>query len=77
MAELVQDMDGYLGHESARGPDGFGITVSYWRDEASIEAWKRQVEHLGAQARGKAGWYTSYALRVGTVERHHGKAWEP
>lgn len=76
MRELVVGMDGFLGMESVRGADGFGITVSYWRDEASVAAWKRQVEHLKAQAQGRARWYTRYALRAGTVERETGKGWK-
>lgn len=69
MAEIAPTMPGYLGIESARGPDGFGITVSYWTDEESIRRWKAQAEHLGAQARGKAEWYEHYELRVAKVER--------
>ena len=30
MEELAREVPGYLGIESARGADGFGITVSYW-----------------------------------------------
>src|ERR1700722_5724239 len=36
MVDLARTMPGYLGIESARSVDGFGITVSYWRNEASI-----------------------------------------
>jgi heme-degrading monooxygenase HmoA len=36
MAALAAEQPGYLGVESAR--DGLGITVSYWRDLASIRA---------------------------------------
>ena len=32
-----------------RGADGVGITVSYWRDEASIAAWKRQAARHPSQ----------------------------
>ena len=53
MQELARDMPGYLGIESARAAGGFGITVSYWRDEASIAAWRRQSEHVLAQERGR------------------------
>jgi heme-degrading monooxygenase HmoA len=34
-------MPGYLGLESARGPDGVGITVFYWTSEDAIANWKR------------------------------------
>jgi heme-degrading monooxygenase HmoA len=69
MAELAKSMPGYLGIESARSADGFGITVSYWRDQTSIAHWKRQTEHLIAQERGKRDWYQHYELRVAKVER--------
>lgn len=40
MVQLAAEQPGFLGVESARGTDGFGITNSYWKDEASIVAWK-------------------------------------
>lgn len=69
MVDLAEAMDGYLGHESARDHTGFGITVSYWRDEAAIAAWKREAEHLAAQEKGIADWYQHYELRVAKIER--------
>ena len=50
MAALASTQPGFLGVESARGADGLGITVSYWRDEASIAAWKRDTEHRQARS---------------------------
>jgi heme-degrading monooxygenase HmoA len=69
MAELALKQPGNLGAESARGADGLGITVSYWRDEASIKAWKAVASHLAAQKLGKERWYDHYELRVAKVER--------
>ena len=69
MEELGSTYDGYLGIESARSPDGVGITVSYWRDEAAIRAWKRDAEHQQAQRGGRETWYEGYAVRVARVER--------
>jgi heme-degrading monooxygenase HmoA len=34
----------------------WGITVSYWRDEASIIARKRNAEHQHVQQGGQAVW---------------------
>jgi hypothetical protein len=39
MLELAAQQEGYLGVESVRGADGFGITNSYWGSLASIAAW--------------------------------------
>ena len=69
MGELAKEMPGYLGIESTRGPDGLGITVSYWASEADIANWKRHMEHLAAQERAKKEWYQHYELRVAKVER--------
>lgn len=72
MVDLGSRYDGFLGIESARGDDGVGITVSYWRDEATILAWKRDTEHEKAQRAGRETWYESYEVRVAKVERSYG-----
>jgi heme-degrading monooxygenase HmoA len=69
MLALAQAQNGFLGVESVRNAEGLGITVSYWRDEASIARWKGHVEHLVAQARGRREWYEAFELRVARVER--------
>lgn len=73
MVELAQAQPGFLGVESARGADGFGITVSYWASEAAIAAWRAQAEHRLAQESGRARWYEHYEIRVARVERAYGK----
>lgn len=75
MEELAATQPGYLGIESVRGADGFGITVSYWRTEADARAWKRQGEHLLAQDAGRSRWYERYRVRIATVTREY--AFEP
>lgn len=74
MVELAAQQDGFLGIESARGADGFGITVSYWRDETCIKKWKANAEHLVAQQNGHERWYEHFELRVAKVERAYGKS---
>ena len=71
MVELAKGMPGFLGVDSVRGADGFGITVSYWRDEASIGAWRQHGEHILAQERGKREWYLHYDIRIAKVEREY------
>jgi heme-degrading monooxygenase HmoA len=72
MMELAAQQPGFLGVESARNAEGFGITVSYWKDEASIAAWKADAEHQVAQRLGKEVWYAAFRLRVAKVERVDG-----
>jgi heme-degrading monooxygenase HmoA len=73
MVALASRQPGFLGVESARGPDGFGITVSYWASAEALTGWKANVEHLAAQEMGKRVWYEHYELRVAKVERAYGK----
>ena len=69
MAELAAQQPGFLGVESAREAGGLSITVSYWKDEEAIRAWKAHLEHAVAQRLGKEKWYAAYSLRVAKVER--------
>jgi heme-degrading monooxygenase HmoA len=72
MDALAKAQRGYLGIESARGPDGFGITVSYWTDVEAVAAWKAVAEHEAAQRMGRDRWYEEYDVRVCRVERAYG-----
>jgi heme-degrading monooxygenase HmoA len=73
MVALAAEQPGYLGVESARGGDGLGITVSYWRSPEDIAAWRRNAEHQIARDTGRSDWYQHYTLRVAKVERAY--AW--
>ena len=74
MVELAAQRQGFLGVESVRDSDGFGITVSYWASAEAIAAWKAQAEHAIAQETGKRLWYEHYELRIAKVERAYAKA---
>ena len=69
METLAREQPGFLGIESVRGADGLGITVSYWRDEESVRAWKAVGRHRAAQAAGHAKWYEHFEVRVARVVR--------
>ena len=69
MVTLAAQQPGFLGYESARDPDGVGITVSYWDSEEAIANWKQNDEHRVAQSAGKRVWYEHFSLRVAKVER--------
>jgi len=73
MVRLASQQPGFLGVETARSTEGLGITVSYWRNEESIAAWKAQVDHQVAQETGRRLWYSDYHVRVARVEREYGK----
>ena len=70
MVRLAQTQPGFLGVESARNE--VGITVSYWRDLASIQQWKMHIEHQEAQRLGHEKWYATFKTRIAKVERDYG-----
>ncbi|NVK21567.1 MAG: antibiotic biosynthesis monooxygenase [Kangiellaceae bacterium] len=69
MVELASQQTGFLGFESAR--DHVGITVSYWSDLASIQAWKTHAKHQIAQKLGQEKWYSDYKVRIARVEKSY------
>jgi heme-degrading monooxygenase HmoA len=69
MERLATLQPGYLGIESARDKSGLGITVSYWDSLDAIAAWRKNVDHAGAQRLGRERWYSAYSMRVCKVER--------
>ncbi|MCC7014165.1 MAG: antibiotic biosynthesis monooxygenase [Planctomycetes bacterium] len=77
LLELARRQPGFLGVESVRDCERVGITVSYWRDEDSIAAWKQLAVHLVAQRAGRERWYEHYEVRVARVERAYSSASSP
>ena len=71
MVELAALQPGFLGVESTRSADGFGITVSNWSSMDAIMAWKANLEHQDAQEQGRQRWYEHYEVRIACVERAH------
>lgn len=47
------------------------IAISYWPDETSILAWKKDSEHTLAQQQGRQSWYQSYTVEVVEIKRHY------
>lgn len=73
MDALAARQPGYLGMDHAGSEGGFGITVSYWADDAAARAWRDHPEHRAAREAGRDRWYDRYTLHVARIER--GYAW--
>lgn len=71
MDALAAQQPGYRGVDSVRGADGFGITVSWWADEASALVWRAHPEHAAIRERGRAEWYSRYEVAVAEVGRSY------
>lgn len=69
MEELARSQPGFLGIESTRGADGFGITISCWESLQAIATWRAHAEHRMAQISGRQKWYEHFEARITRVER--------
>ncbi len=49
------------------------LSLSFWRDEAAVAAWRNRPAHRAAQARGRAGVLDDYRLRIAAVTRDYGR----
>lgn len=76
-AALRQDLatvDGFISierFESVTTPGKY-VSLSFWRDEDAVRAWRNGAQHRHAQARGRKGVFDNYRLRVASVLRDYG-----
>ncbi|QSQ14767.1 antibiotic biosynthesis monooxygenase family protein [Myxococcus landrumensis] len=73
---LLAEVDGFISIErfqSLSNPNLL-LSLSFWRDEAAVESWRRLEAHRAAQARGRGGVFEDYRLRVATVVRDYGRS---
>lgn len=71
---LLMQIDGFISverFESLTEP-GKMLSLSFWRDEAAVKAWRAVAEHRAAQKRGRGGIFANYRLRVASVARDYG-----
>ena len=70
----VAAIDGFLSIErfESLGQPGRYVSISYWRDEAAIENWRRLSSHRDAQRAGRQSIFSDYRLRVAEVVRDYG-----
>jgi heme-degrading monooxygenase HmoA len=49
------------------------LSLSFFRDEAAVAAWRNTLEHRSAQKAGREAIFADYRLRVAEVVRDYGK----
>ncbi|MCH7991785.1 MAG: antibiotic biosynthesis monooxygenase, partial [Gemmatimonadetes bacterium] len=59
--------------ESTTTPGKY-VSLSFWRDQAAVAAWRDQAEHGLAQARGKSEIFADFRIRVASVLRDYSLA---
>lgn len=71
---VLERIDGFISverFESLTEP-GKILSLSFFRDEAAVEAWRNTVQHRAAQGRGRGELFANYRLRIAGVIRDYG-----
>jgi heme-degrading monooxygenase HmoA len=70
---ILERIDGFSieRFESLNEP-GKILSLSFFRDEAAVAAWRKTQDHRRAQAAGRSEIFANYRLRVASVIRDYG-----
>ena len=71
---LLDTIDGFISverFESLYEP-GKILSLSFFRDEEAVKAWRNLVEHRAAQEKGRTELFANYRLRIAGVIRDYG-----
>ena len=70
----LEKMDGFISIERFQSLSDPGkiLSLSFWRDDAAIAAWRRVEAHRLAQAKGRGELFRDYHLRIAGVIRDYG-----
>jgi heme-degrading monooxygenase HmoA len=70
----LEEIDGFISierFESLTEP-GKILSLSFFRDEAAVAAWRNVEAHRRAQAKGRGEVFADYRLRIASVIRDYG-----
>ncbi|QRM29677.1 antibiotic biosynthesis monooxygenase [Microvirga sp. VF16] len=70
----LMEMDGFISVERFQSLTESGklLSLSFWRDEEAVRAWRNLPSHRATQGEGRAGVFSNYRLRVASVIRDYG-----
>ncbi len=70
---FLDGIDGFISIErfESLSEPGKILSLSFWRDEQSVERWRQLQAHRAAQAKGRAHIFRDYHLRIAQVLRDY------
>ncbi|MEM9063064.1 MAG: antibiotic biosynthesis monooxygenase [Pseudomonadota bacterium] len=71
---ILEGIDGFISVERFQSltTKGKYLSLSFWRDEDAVVAWRRHAHHTRAQIAGRHEMFADYRLRVASVMRDYG-----
>ncbi len=73
LGERLKGFDGFISIERFQSLNDASryVSLSFWRDEEAVRRWRNMEQHREAQAKGRAGIFSEYRLRVAQVLRDY------
>ena len=70
----LEQIDGFLSIERFQSlvDESKLLSLSFWRDEEAVKAWRNVEHHREAQHAGRHGVFRDYRLRIGHIVRDYG-----
>lgn len=70
----LETIDGFISVERFQSLTDPGklLSLSFWRDEDAVRAWRNRPSHRATQAKGRSGVFSDYRLRIAAVIRDYG-----
>jgi len=70
----LETIDGFISVERFESLVSRGkiLSLSFWRDDEAVEAWRNLEAHRRVQAEGRTSIFADYRLRVAAVLRDYG-----
>jgi heme-degrading monooxygenase HmoA len=71
---VLETIDGFISIERFESltEEGKILSLSFFRDELAVEAWRNMSEHRRSQAKGRTRIFQDYRLRIAGVIRDYG-----
>lgn len=71
---LLEEIDGFVSVErfESLAEPGKILSLSFFRDEQAVIAWRNTEKHRLAQQAGRGGIFADYRLRIASVMRDYG-----
>ena len=67
ISDLARRQPGYISHKGFTAPDGENVTIVEFESMAHVEAWRGQIDHARAQARGRREFYSEYSISIAEI----------
>lgn len=73
LKEQLVKMPGFISIERFQSlvNEGKLLSLSFWEEEKHLLAWKKNIDHMAAQKKGRESIFKDYRIRIAEVKRDY------